>query len=214
MWDYTTNYVESVTFFPNFNVLRENVRFFVNNSVVGVYEEANFFSETCDFPELRSYIMAKLLWNPHMTEAEYRGYIDEFLRDYYGEGWGYIREYINLAQSIVEKKHFGIHDKFSKTIYAHKVEKKNRTLLNELTLAMLADYENVDWSKYLAYNAPVTESELVTRGFQLFDAAAAVATPEQAQRIAKLRMCAEDMTETEKDQLLNWILSLDKLDSL
>ena len=36
----------------------------------------------------------------------------------------------------------------------------------------------------------------------------------EEQRIAKLRMCAEDMTEVEKDRLVNWILSLDKLESL
>ena len=44
---------------------------------------------------------------------------------------------------------------------------------------------------YFDYNASVTESELVTRGFQLFDAAAAVATSEQAARIAKLRLIPE-----------------------
>lgn len=191
VWDYVTNFVESVTFFPNFDVLLPNVQFFAKNNVVGVYEEGNFFSETCDFPELRSYIMAKLLWNPNMSEAQYWGYIDEFLRDYYGEGWQHIRAYIDLGRSIVEKKHFGIHDKFSKTIYAYTSGKKDRALLNELTLDMLRNYESVDWERFFTYSGTVVESELVTRGFELFDAAAAVATPEQATRIAKLRLIPE-----------------------
>lgn len=33
----------------------------------------------------------------------------------------------------------------------------------------------------------------------------------EEQRITKLRTCAEDLTESEKDQLVNWILTLDEL---
>lgn len=191
VWDYTTNFVESVTFFPNFNVLRENAKFFADNHVIGVYEEANFFSDTCDFSELRSYIMAKLLWNPYMSEEEYWNYIDEFLKDYYGKGWKYIREYIDLAQKFVEDKHFGIHDKFAYTIFAPTVDHSNKEIPADLTLDMIKNYEGVDWSKYLDYGAKVTECEIVTRGFELFDAASAVAGPEQAERIAKLRLIPE-----------------------
>ena len=36
----------------------------------------------------------------------------------------------------------------------------------------------------------------------------------EAQRIDKLRTCAEDLTETQKDELVNWILSLDELKAL
>ena len=191
VWDYTTNYVESVTFFPNFNVLLQNAKFFADNSVVGVYEEGNFFSETCDFPELRSYIMAKLLWNPYMSEEEYWGHIDDFLKGYYGKGWKYIREYIDLAQKFVEDKHFGIHDKFALTIYAHTADRTNRILLEDLTLDMIKNYKTVDWEKYITASVNVQECELVTRGFELFDAAAEKATPEQKDRIAKLRLIPE-----------------------
>ena len=191
VWDYTTNYTESVTFFPNWGVLLENAKFFASNSVIGVYEEGNFFSETCDFPELRSYIMAKILWNPNMTEEEYWGYVDDFLKGYYGKGWKYIREYIDLAQKYVEDKHFGIHDKFAYTIYAPTVDRTDKKVPADLTLDMIKNYTTVDWSKYLGYGAKVTECELVTRGFELFDAAAALAGPEQAERIAKLRLIPE-----------------------
>ena len=191
VWDYTTNYAESVAFFPNFNVLRENVRFFADNNVIGVYEEGNYFSDTCDFPELRSYIMAKLLWNPYMSEEEYWNLINDFLRNYYGRGWTYIREYIDLGQKLVEDKHFGIHDKFSNTIFAYKVEQFNRQILEDLTLEMVQNYETTDWEKYLDGWINIVESELVTRGFELFDAAAAKATPEQVKRIEKLRLIPE-----------------------
>ena len=135
--------------------------------------------------------MAKVLWDPYMSKEEYWGYIDEFLRDYYGEGWTYIREYIDMAQKYVSDKHFGIHDKFSKTIFAHKVEKVRRELPEELTLDMIKNYESTDWEKYLDYGNNVVECEVVVRGAELFDAAAALATPDEAERIAKLRMIPE-----------------------
>jgi len=37
-------------------------------------------------------------------------------------------------------------------------------------------------------------------------------TPQQ--RIAKLRNCAEDMTEAQKDELEDWILNLDALSAM
>jgi len=36
----------------------------------------------------------------------------------------------------------------------------------------------------------------------------------EEQRIAKLRDCAEDLTEAEKDRLVNWILTLDSVEAL
>ena len=56
---------------------------------------------------------------------------------------------------------------------------------------MIRNYKETDWSKYLDYSAKVEECELVTRGFELFDAAMEKATPEQTKRIAKLRLIPE-----------------------
>jgi len=36
----------------------------------------------------------------------------------------------------------------------------------------------------------------------------------EEQRIAKLRYCAEDMTEAQKDELVNWIMNLDQIAAL
>ena len=36
----------------------------------------------------------------------------------------------------------------------------------------------------------------------------------EEQRIAKLRDCAEDLTEAEKDRLVNWILTMDSVEAL
>ena len=95
IWDYTTNYRHYLTTFPNFHVLRENMQFFANHNVKGVYEQGNGSSPSGEFGELRAYLIAKLLMNPYMSEEEYYTHMDEFLAAYYGSGWQNIRQYIN-----------------------------------------------------------------------------------------------------------------------
>lgn len=187
IWDYVTNFSHPTVMFPNFKTLLPNVKFFLKHNVKGVFEEANYFSETGDFPELRSYIMAKILWNPDMTEAEYWGYIDEFLKDCYGDGWKYIREYIDTAQKLVENIHFGVYDmpdKFFFPIFRN----YDAELPSNLTFEKIQNYKSTDWTPFLEYYTGVCDSELIERGDELFDAAMAQATEEQTVRIEKIKL--------------------------
>lgn len=95
VWDYTTNYRHYLTTFPNFHVLRENVKFFAENNVKGVFEQGNSSGPSGEFGELRAYLITKLLQNPYMTGKEYDTHMKEFLAAYYGDGWEYILKYIN-----------------------------------------------------------------------------------------------------------------------
>ena len=95
IWDYTTNYSYYLATFPNFHVLRENMKFFAQHNVKGVYEQGNASGPSGEFGELRAYLIGKLLMNPYMSNTEYYAHMDEFLAAYYGEGWQNIRQYIN-----------------------------------------------------------------------------------------------------------------------
>ena len=95
VWDYTTNYSYYLATFPNFHVLRANMRFFAEHNVKGVYEQGNGSGPSGEFGELRAYLIAKLLMNPYMTSEEYDTHMDEFLAAYYGAGWQNIRKYID-----------------------------------------------------------------------------------------------------------------------
>ena len=76
IWDYVINYAHCVQPFPNLRVLQPNIRFFIENGVTGIYEEANYFSRGGEMAELRTYLMAKALWEPgYDTEKG----IDEFV---------------------------------------------------------------------------------------------------------------------------------------
>ncbi len=189
VWDYVTNYAESVTIFPNFNTLLPNVRFFADHNVIGVYEEGNYYSDTGDFSDLRCYIMSKILWDPYMSEEEYWGHIDDFLRGMYGKGWKNIREYIDLAQELVKDIHFGIYDRAPLALYPHERVTYDTTALPEsLTLDMIQNYKTTDWTQYLWTYRDIKPSALVTRGYELFDAALAKADEDQAERIDKIKL--------------------------
>ena len=187
IWDYVTNFAHPTVMFPNFNTLLPNAKFFADNNVKGVFEEGNYFSDTGDFSDLRSYIMSKILWNPHMSEEQYWEYIDEFLRDVYGEGWKYIREYIDLAQRVVKDTHFGIYYSPDKLFFKI-IENDQFELPQELTLEKIRNFEATDWTPYLEYCNTVRESELITYGDELFSAALSLATEEQRERIEKIKL--------------------------
>ena len=113
IWDYTYNAETYFTFFPNFDVLCDNVKFYKEHNVKGVFLEGQQVSVSGEFAELRSYLLAKLLWDPDMTEDEYYAHMDEFLQYYYGPGWVKIKEYMQAmtAHAIARNTHVGIFDK-------------------------------------------------------------------------------------------------------
>ena len=95
IWDYTTDFRYYLSFFPNLYVIRDNMRFFADHNVKGMFCQGNSQGLSGEFGELRSYLLAKLMMYPYMTEEEYSKHIDEFLEAYYGAGWQNIRKYID-----------------------------------------------------------------------------------------------------------------------
>jgi len=98
IWDYVINYAHSVQPFPNLYSLKPNIRFFIAHGVKGIYEEACYFTVGSELAELRTWIIAKTLWDPtYDTDRA----IDEFLAGYYGPAAGPIRKYVNLIHKQV-----------------------------------------------------------------------------------------------------------------
>ncbi len=95
IWDYTTNYKNYLAPFGNFDVLQENIKFFVENNAIGIYEEGNYQAAESDgeFAELRCYMLARLMWNPN-EDVDKLMY--EFCKAYYGDGAQGIIDFINF----------------------------------------------------------------------------------------------------------------------
>ena len=95
VWDYTTNFRHYISTFANLGVLRQNMRFYAENNVTAMFTQGNSQGASGEFGELRAYLLAKLMWDPYMSEEEYYGYMDDFLKAYYGAGWQQIRYFID-----------------------------------------------------------------------------------------------------------------------
>jgi hypothetical protein len=95
IWDYVISYRHSLVPFPNLYSLRPNIAFLADHGVKGIYEEADYFSPGGEFAELRTWILARTLWDPgYDTDRA----IDEFLDGYYEAAAGPLRRYIDLLQ--------------------------------------------------------------------------------------------------------------------
>ena len=100
IWDYTTDFSYYLSFFPNLHVLRENMRFYAEHNVRGMFCQGNGQGPSGEFGELRAFLLAKLMMYPYMTEEEYYALMDEFLAAYYGGGWMHIRQYIDTLSGF------------------------------------------------------------------------------------------------------------------
>ncbi|NCC18408.1 MAG: DUF4838 domain-containing protein, partial [Bacteroidia bacterium] len=108
LWDYNVDFAYSVSPFPNFHVLKPNLKFFMDNNAFQHFQQAN--SEPGhEFAELKTYLISKLLWDINVDQDSI---INEFLQGYYGKASTFIRQYIDTIQ------YFGQNSKVFLDIYA------------------------------------------------------------------------------------------------
>jgi Domain of unknown function (DUF4838) len=101
LWDYTVNFNHMMAPFPNLFTLQQNIQFFAKNGANQIFEQTNT-SPGHEFSELKSYLLAKLLWNP---KADAPKIIREFCLGYYGPAGEHIENYIyNLTTKMQESK--------------------------------------------------------------------------------------------------------------
>jgi hypothetical protein len=106
IWNYTTNFANYLMPFPNQRVLKNNIRFFVNHGVQGIFEQDTYDTPNSELAPLGGYLMAKFLWNPNYDENKA---INEFLAAYYGPAAMPIRRYLNLLHDWVQRENIHVH---------------------------------------------------------------------------------------------------------
>jgi len=62
IWNYVTDFGNYVMPWPDYRAISQNVRFFANHSVKGLYQEANYQSYGGDCAELKTYLMSSIMW--------------------------------------------------------------------------------------------------------------------------------------------------------
>ncbi|MBD3628576.1 DUF4838 domain-containing protein [Cyclobacterium sp.] len=92
VWDYTIQFSNLLSPFPNLRTLQPNIRFLKENRVSAVFEQGNIQSGG-EFAALRAYLLTRLVNDP---EIDLEKEMTEFLLAYYGQAAGHIKAYINL----------------------------------------------------------------------------------------------------------------------
>ena len=117
IWHYSVNFANYLLPMPNLFSIYDDVQLYVRSNVCSIFDEGAYNSKTGEFEELRAYLFSKLMWNPDMSREEYERHMNEFLQYYYGDGWEYIRRYIDATYTrIGEVSHFN-HAADLKTVF-------------------------------------------------------------------------------------------------
>ncbi|MCL6505648.1 MAG: DUF4838 domain-containing protein [Bryobacteraceae bacterium] len=99
IWHYNTNFRHYLMPFPDFDELAADIPMYHRYGVVGLFLEGAYApGGGGEMAELRSYLMARLLWD---VKADPRQAVEEFLEGVYGRAAPRIREYLDLLHRQV-----------------------------------------------------------------------------------------------------------------
>ncbi len=107
VWDYTSDTTYGDAPFPVIHQMYDNYQGFHRRGVSGMLVLGDNIN-CAPFSELKAYLVSKLVWEADMTEEEYWDYVDSFLEAFYGDGWSYIREYIDKTYELQSKNEWHI----------------------------------------------------------------------------------------------------------
>lgn len=97
VWDYGINFDNMVAPFPNFPILKPNIELFRRNHATMHFSQIGG-SYGGDFSEMRTYVVAKLMWNP---EQDADSLVRRFMRGYYGAAAPYLYQYEKLLEGAL-----------------------------------------------------------------------------------------------------------------
>ena len=97
IWDYTTDFAHYTMPWPNVYALQGNIQFFRRNKVRALFEQGAYQGRHADFAELKTWLMAKWMWNPDLPM---KPILDDFFAGYYGKAAPFVREYFEQLHQL------------------------------------------------------------------------------------------------------------------
>lgn len=97
VWDYGINFDNYVAPFPNFPILQKNIQLFKEHHATMHFSQIAG-SKGGDFPEMRAYMVSKLMWNPYQNADSL---MRSFMDGYYGVAAPYIYQYEKLLEGAL-----------------------------------------------------------------------------------------------------------------
>lgn len=106
VWHYNTNFSHYLMPFPDFDELAADIPMYRRHGVVGLFLEGAYpKGGGGENAELRSYVMARLLWD---TRANAEEAVSEFLEGVYGKAAPFLRDYFELLHQQVRQPPRGL----------------------------------------------------------------------------------------------------------
>lgn len=105
IWDYTSNFSNTMMPYPSWRPFAENLRFLAENHAVSVLEQGYSCGEAGDLIPVQNYLLCKLMWNPYQDQEKLTG---EVLEGYYGAAAPELRKYMDISWEIYRKNQLAV----------------------------------------------------------------------------------------------------------
>ena len=138
IWDYVTDFSQYCLPVANWKTLKPHIQDYRDSHAIGILEEGDYQTVSCELRELRSWLISKLLWNP---DADVDALVRDFTDGYYGPAGRHVREYLDLEERILRRP--GIHApcyiSVADSMYTEEYLREGRRIFAEAQKAVGAD---------------------------------------------------------------------------
>ncbi len=108
LWEHTGSFCDAMVPAQDLDSIRANAAYLYENGVRGVFLNGRS-GNTSDMYGLRAYLFTRVYRDPLMSEEEYYYRMNGFLKTFYGDGYTYIRQYIDKLCDIANEQCTGTH---------------------------------------------------------------------------------------------------------
>ncbi len=138
IWDYVTDFAQYSLPVANWKSMQPHIQDFRDNHAIGILEEGDYQTVSCELREMRSWLLSKLMWNP---DADVDALIKDFTDGYYGAAGPYIRQYLDLEERILLRPgiHAGCYIESSNEMYTPEFISEGRRIFAEAKAAVASD---------------------------------------------------------------------------
>ena len=100
MWDYVVQFRNFWNPFPNLHVLQPNLQYFRDHGVRMMFEQGTGAANKTSWMELRTYLIAKLMWNP---DIDADSLLHDFCEHYYRSASPYVEQIMaEMMRTLLE----------------------------------------------------------------------------------------------------------------
>ena len=138
IWDYVTDFAQYSLPVANWKSMQPHIQDFRDNHAIGILEEGDYQTVSCELREMRSWLLSKLMWNP---DADVDALIKDFTDGYYGAAGPYIRQYLDIEERILLRPgiHTGCYIESSNEMYTPEFISEGRSIFAEAKAAVASD---------------------------------------------------------------------------